>query len=126
MHQKLEFVTVNLNSLNYGGGKIVFHRSVVKACFVFRNPYCPILETALHRLQLRIMSGPAGIRLKSVLSGYPARRKISCPVHVYSVYEECLYDGYTLYMSNANIPTYLHLYYFLKLPKVHFSRNYLF
>ena len=62
VHRKIEFVTVNQNSLNYGGGKIVFHRSVVKACFVFRNHHCPILKIALHRLQLRIMSGPAGIR----------------------------------------------------------------
>ena len=46
-------VTVNqYSSLNYGGenSKIVFHRSVVKACFVFRNLNCPILKTALHRL----------------------------------------------------------------------------
>ena len=88
VHRKLEFVTVNQNSLNYGGGKIVFHRSVVKPWFVFRNPHCPNLKTALYRLQLRIMSGPvrsgpAGIRLQSVLSGYPAVRKISCPVHLY-------------------------------------------
>ena len=69
VHRKIEFVTVNQNSLNYGGGKIVFHRSVVKACFVFRNGRCPILKTALHSLQLRIMSGPAGIWLQSVLSG---------------------------------------------------------
>ena len=37
VNRKTEFVTVNQNSLNYGGGKIVFHRSVVNACFVFRN-----------------------------------------------------------------------------------------
>ena len=36
VHQKIEFVTVNPNSLNYGGGKLVFHSSVVKACFAFR------------------------------------------------------------------------------------------
>ena len=36
---------------------------------IFCNPHCPILKTTLHRLQLRIMSGPAGIRLQSVLSG---------------------------------------------------------
>ena len=59
-----------------------FHFSVIKAQFVFRNPHCPILKTALYRLQLRIMSGPAGIRLQSVLSGYPAGRKFSCPVHL--------------------------------------------
>ena len=77
-----EFVTVNQNSLNYGGGKIVFHRSLVKVCFVFRNPHCPIVKTALRRLQLRIMSGPVGIRLQSVLSGCPAGRKFSSPVHL--------------------------------------------
>ena len=82
VHRKIEFVTVNQNSLNYGGGKIIFHRSVVKACSVFRNPFCPILETALHRLQLRIRSGPAGIRLQSVLSGCPAGRKFFRPVHL--------------------------------------------
>ena len=71
MHRKIEFVTVNQNSLNYGGEKIVFHRSVVKACFVFRNPHCPILKIAFHRLQLRTISGPVGIRLQSVLSGAP-------------------------------------------------------
>ena len=69
VHWKSEVVTVKQNSLNYGGGKIIFHHSVIKACFVFRNPHCPILKTALHRLQLRIMSSPAGIRLQSVLSG---------------------------------------------------------
>ena len=69
VHRKIEFVTANQNSLNYGGGKIVFHRSVVKACFVFRNPHCPIVKTALHCLKLRIMSSPAGIRLQSFLSG---------------------------------------------------------
>ena len=69
VHRKIEFVTVNQNSLNYGGGKLVFHRSVVKACFASRNPNCPILKTALHPLQLRIISGPAGIRLQSDLSG---------------------------------------------------------
>ena len=68
-HRKIEFVTVNQNALYYDGGKMVFHRSVVKACFVFRNPHCPILKTALHRLQLRIMSGPVGIRLQLVMSG---------------------------------------------------------
>ena len=71
MHRNIEFVTVNQSSINYDGVKIVFHRSVVKAWFVFRNPNCPILKTALHRLQLKIMSGPAGIRLQSVLSGAP-------------------------------------------------------
>ena len=84
VHRKIEFVNVNQNSLTYGGGKIVFHRSVVKACFVFRNPHCPILKTALHRFQLRIMPCPAGIRLRSVLSGCPAGRKFSCSVHLYS------------------------------------------
>ena len=69
VHREIEFMTVNQNSLKYGGGEIVFHSSVVKACFVFRNPHYPILKTALHRLQLRMMSGPAGIRLQSVLSG---------------------------------------------------------
>ena len=83
--KKIEFVTVNQNSLNYGGGKIVFHRSLVKTCFVFRNPHCPIVKTVLRRLQLRIMSGPAGIRLQSVLSGCPAGQKFSCPVHLYSL-----------------------------------------
>ena len=57
---------------------------MVKAWFVFRNPHCPILRTTLHRLQFRIMSGSVGIRLQSVLSGYPAGRKFSCPVHLYS------------------------------------------
>ena len=57
---------------------MAFHRSVV-----FRDPHCPILKTALHRLQLRLMSGPAGIRLQSVMSGCPAGRKFSCPVHLY-------------------------------------------
>ena len=77
VHQKIEFVTVNKNSLDYGAGKIVFHRSVVKASFVFR-----CLKTALHRLQLRIMSGlgryPASIshvrlsgRTEIFLSGAP-------------------------------------------------------
>ena len=47
------------------------------------------------------MSGPAGIRLQSVLSGHPAGRKISCPVHVYSVYEEFYYP----YLS-ACVPFY--------------------
>ena len=84
MHRKIQFVTVNQNSINYGGGKIVFHRSVVKACFVFCNPHCSILKTALHRSQLRIMSGPAGIRFQIVLSSCPAGRKFSCPVHLYS------------------------------------------
>ena len=74
-------VTVNRNSLNYGGRKMVFYRSVVKACFVFRNPYCPILKTALYRVQLRLMSGPAGIRLQLVLSGCPAGQKFSS--HLY-------------------------------------------
>ena len=84
MHQKIEFVTVDQNSLNCDGGKIVFHRSVVKACFVFRNPYCLILKTALHCLQLRTMYGPVGIRLQSVLFvDCPAGRKFSCPVHLY-------------------------------------------
>ena len=94
VHRKIEFVTVNQNSLNYCGGKIIFRRSVVKVCLVFRNPHCPILKTALHRLQLRIMSGPAGIRLQPVLSGpagirlqpvlsgCPAGREFSCPVHL--------------------------------------------
>ena len=70
VHRKIEFVTVKQNSLNYGGAKIVFHRSVVKACFGFCNPQCPILKTALHRLQLRILSGPAGFQ-KALIS--PAR-----------------------------------------------------
>ena len=61
VHRKIKFVTVNQNTLNYGGGIIVFYRSVVKACFFSSNPHCPILKTALHRLQLRIMSGPASI-----------------------------------------------------------------
>ena len=49
----------------------VFNRPALgKSLLRFRNPHCPILETALHRLQLRIISGPAGIRrLQSVLSG---------------------------------------------------------
>ena len=47
VHRKIEFVTVNQNSLNYGGGKIVFQRSVVKACFVFRNSHCPILKLTI-------------------------------------------------------------------------------
>ena len=67
------------------GGKIVFYRSVRKACLVFPNPNCPILKTTFHRLQLRIMFGPAGIRLQSVLSGCPAGRKFSCPVHLYYI-----------------------------------------
>ena len=82
VHQKIKCVTVNQNSLNYDGRKIVFYRSVVKACFVFRNRHCPILKTALHRLQFRIMSGPAGIRLQSVLFDCPAGWNFSCPVHL--------------------------------------------
>ena len=58
-------------------------RSVVKACFVFRNGHWSILKTALHILQLRIMSGSAGFRLQSVLSDCLAGRKFSCPVHLY-------------------------------------------
>ena len=40
-HRKIEFVTVNQN---YGGGKIVFHRSVVKV-LRFRGTHCPILKS---------------------------------------------------------------------------------
>ena len=84
MHRNIEFATVNQSSLIYGGAKIVFHCFEVKACFVFSyNPHWAILKKALHRLQLRIMSGPAGIRLQSVLSGCPTGRKLSCPVHLY-------------------------------------------
>ena len=50
VHRKIEFVTVNQHSLNYGGGKTVFHGSAVKACSVLRNLHCSILKTALHRL----------------------------------------------------------------------------
>ena len=60
-------------------GEIFFHLSVEKACFVFHNPHCPILETALHHLQLRIMSGSAGIRLQSVLSGAPLLFSVTLP-----------------------------------------------
>ena len=49
VHRKIEFVTVHQNSLNYGGGKIIFHRSVVKAGFVFRNGHETIDVTARSR-----------------------------------------------------------------------------
>ena len=84
VHRKIEFVTVNQNSLNYGGGKI-FHSSVVKVCFVL---FCVILIAQFWKqpfiaYNLRIMSGPAGIRLQSILSGCPAGEKFFCPVNLY-------------------------------------------
>ena len=74
-------MTVNQNSLNYGGVKIVFHRSVVKACFVFRNPPLPDSENSPSSLTIEDTVRSAGIRLQSVLSGAPL-------VHIIAGFQE--------------------------------------
>ena len=89
MHRKIEFVTVNLNFIKFWRRENSFSPLWGKNLLRFSQSSLPNPENSVfQRLLLRIKSG---IRLQSVLSGYPAGRKISYSVHLYT---RCYFTSY--------------------------------